>query len=143
MSDLNILFSADELANGQRSNHPFGEVTGAVSWTSPAQPGSTERSRLGVGANGQLVFEPRDSKKGDIARAILYFYTRYSPTEDRTASFSLDNYAIEKPILVKWSTDDPPDTFERARNNLVFRAQGNRNPFIDRPDWAGIIVGLP
>ena len=136
MSDLNILFSSDETANSQRLNHPFGEVKGNVVWTSPVVAGSTEQSRLGysgTGTSGQLVFEPRASKKGDIARAILYFYVRYQP--DPTASFSLANFDVERGILVKWAQADPPDTFERARNNLVFRAQGNRNPFIDRPDF--------
>ncbi len=141
MSDLNILFSSDETANGQRLNYPFGEVQGNVLWISPAVTGSDEQSRLGysgTGTSGQLVFEPRDSKKGDIARAILYFYVRYQP--DPTPSFSLANFNVERPILVKWAQNDPPDAFERARNNLIFRAQGNRNPFIDRPDFAPLVV---
>ena len=141
MSDLNILFSSDEAANGQRLNHPFGEVKGNVTWTSPVVAGSPEQSRLGysaTGTSGTLVFEPRASKKGDIARAILYFYVRYQP--DPTPSFSLTNFNVERAILVKWSNEDPPDAFERARNNLVYRAQGNRNPFIDRPDFAAAVL---
>ena len=141
MSDLNILFSADATANSQRLNYPFGEIKGNVVWTSPEVAGSTERSRLGysgTGTSGQLVFEPRTSKKGDIARAILYFYVRYQP--DPTASFSLANFNVERPILASWAQADPPDPFERARNNLVYRTQGNRNPFIDRPDFVSQIV---
>lgn len=141
MSDLNILFSADETANGQRLNYPFGEIKGNVVWTSPAVAGSNEQSRLGysgTGTSGQLVFEPRASKKGDIARAVLYFYVRYQP--DPTPSFTLSNFNVERPILVKWAEADPPDDFERARNNLVYRAQGNRNPFIDRPDFAAQVL---
>lgn len=140
-SDLNILFSSDATANGQRLNYPFGEVKGNVVWISPAVAGSSEQSRLGysgTGTSGQLVFEPRTSKKGDIARAILYFYTRYQP--DPTPSFTLVNFDVERGILVKWAQADAPDTFERARNNLVFRAQGNRNPFIDRPDFVTLIL---
>lgn len=141
MSDLNILFSSDETANGQRLNYPFGEVKGNVTWISPEVAGSTERSRLGysgTGTTGQLVFEPRASKKGDIARAILYFYARYQP--EPTPSFTLSNFNVERPILATWSQADPPDTFERARNNLVYRMQGNRNPFIDRPDFVPLIL---
>lgn len=140
MSDLNILFSADAAANGQRSNYPFGEVKGTIIWTSPAVPGSNEESRLGYAneSSGVLVFEPRASKRGDIARAILYFYVRYQP--EPTPSFTLSNFNIEKAILVTWSQEDPPDAFERARNNLVYRAQGNRNPFIDRPDFAPVLL---
>jgi endonuclease I len=78
-TDLHHLFTADEIANGQRLNHPFGEVVGTPFWTSPTQPGSTEHSRLGRDAAGRTVFEPRPSRRGDVARALLYFYVRYRP----------------------------------------------------------------
>lgn len=139
-SDLHILFSADETANSVRSNNPFGRITGTVTWTSPAVAGQTERSRLGQGASG-TVFEPRDSKKGDVARAILYFYVRYRAAP--TASFSLANFNVEESTLIQWSQQDPPDAFERARNNLIFRAQGNRNPFIDHPEYVTAIGDFP
>ena len=139
-SDINILFSADETSNSVRLNYPFGVVTGNVDWTSPAQPGITERSRRGTN-NGRIVFEPRDSKKGDIARAILYFYVRYK--YGPTPSFSLQNFNVEEATLIQWSQQDPPDEFERARNNRVFRAQGNRNPFIDRPEFVTAIGDFP
>lgn len=42
-SDINILFSADEGSNSVRLKHPFGNVTGSVDWTSPSQPGVSER----------------------------------------------------------------------------------------------------
>ena len=38
--------------------------------------------------------------------------------------------------LVEWHLADPPDEAERARNEVVFAYQGNRNPFIDHPEWA-------
>ena len=139
-SDINILFSADETSNSVRLNYPFGNVTGSVDWTSPAQPGVNERSRRGLNGS-RIVFEPRDSKKGDIARAILYFYVRYKLRP--TASFSLQNFNVEEATLIQWSQQDPPDDFERARNNRVFRAQGNRNPFIDRPEFVAAIGDFP
>ena len=139
-SDINILFSADEISNSVRLNYPFGNVTGSVDWTSPPQPGVNEQSRRGMNA-GRIVFEPRDSKKGDIARAILYFYVRYKLGP--TPSFSLQNFNVEEATLIQWSQQDPPDEFERARNNRVFRAQGNRNPFIDRPEFVAAIGDFP
>ena len=139
-SDINILFSADETSNSVRLNYPFGNVTGSVDWTSPAQPGVTERSRRGLNGS-RIVFEPRDSKKGDIARAILYFYVRYKLSP--TPSFSLQNFNVEEATLIQWSQQDPPDEFERARNNRIFRAQGNRNPFIDRPEFVAAIGDFP
>jgi endonuclease I len=143
-SDLHILFAADADANGQRSNHPFGDVTGAVLWESPAVPGETERSRLGFDAQGRTVFEPRASRKGDIARALLYFYVRYAADPaDRTPSFSLQNFDVEEATLIEWAQQDPPDDFELARHERIFRAQGNRNPFVDRPDFLTAIGDFP
>jgi endonuclease I len=142
-SDLHHLFTSDETANTQRSNHPFGEVVDTL-WEGPevALPGGgTERSVRGLDANENMVFEPRDSKKGDIARAILYFFVRYALDPEFEADLS--NFDIEEATLIQWHEQDPPDTFEKQRNAMVFRAQGNRNPFIDHPEWVAAIGDFP
>jgi endonuclease I len=38
--------------------------------------------------------------------------------------------------LLQWHTQDPPDAGERARHEVIVGFQGNRNPFIDHPEWA-------
>ncbi|MCF5932996.1 endonuclease, partial [Xanthomonas perforans] len=38
--------------------------------------------------------------------------------------------------LLAWHQADPPDDAERARNEVIFSFQGNRNPFVDHPEWA-------
>ena len=38
--------------------------------------------------------------------------------------------------LLAWHQADPPDARERERNEVVYSFQGNRNPFIDQPQWA-------
>ena len=135
LSDLNHLFTADSAANSKRSNHPYGVVTGQVMW-SISTPGG-ETTRVGTSSSGITVFEPRASRRGDLARALLYFYVRYRPQPP--SGFSLQNFAREREMLLAWHTADPPDDYERARNNAVFRAQGNRNPFIDWPAFASAI----
>lgn len=117
----------------------FGIVVDTISFGTADASGQV--SVLGTNAQGVLVFEPRSSRKGDVARAIFYFYTRYKLAP--TPSFSLANFNIEEPVLRQWAQQDPPDDFERARNNLVFRVQLNRNPFIDRPDFLTAIGDFP
>ena len=44
--------------------------------------------------------------------------------------------------LRQWSPQDPPDAFERRRNEIIYSSyQGNRNPFIDHPEWVASIFG--
>ncbi len=143
LSDLHHLFSSDETANSQRSNFPFGIVRGTVLWTSsnPPTPGDVSRRGYANGNSGVIVFEPRRSVRGDIARALLYFYTRYNA--QRPGGYNLGNFAFERDLLVAWAREDPPDAWERARNEGIFRAQGNRNPYIDWPELLELIQGFP
>ncbi len=140
LSDLHHLFSSDETANSQRSNFPFGLVRGTVLWTSPNPRSPGDVSRLGYanGNSGPIVFEPRPSVRGDIARALLYFHLRYHT--DRPSGYSVANFSFERDLLLAWAREDPPDAWERARNDGVQRAQGNRNPFID---WPALLDLLP
>jgi endonuclease I len=140
MSDIHHLFPSDETANSRRSNLPFGVVVDTV-WESPDPDGDGDVSVQGFDAIGGEVFEPRNAKKGDIARAILYFYVRYNSR--RTPNFTLENFNVEEATLIQWAADDPPDTFERQRNSLAFRAQGNRNPFVDRPEFVAAVGDWP
>ncbi|MCD8203649.1 MAG: endonuclease, partial [Coprobacillus sp.] len=41
--------------------------------------------------------------------------------------------------LIEWNTEDPVDDFEKQRNNRIEEYQGNRNPFIDHPEYASKI----
>lgn len=42
-------------------------------------------------------------------------------------------------ILKLWNVQDPPDKFERTKNEYIYSIQHNRNPFIDHPKWATCI----
>ncbi|MCB0878942.1 MAG: endonuclease [Thermoleophilia bacterium] len=132
-SDLHHLQPADIRTNERRGSHPYGEVL-KVEWSTGEGP---NQAKLGVDALGETVFEPRDSVKGDIARGLLYFYTRYS--QSRTQDFTLENFRHELPTLLKWNIQDPVDDNERARNDEVQRVQGNRNPYIDHPEYVDAV----
>ncbi|QNE78868.1 ribonuclease [Streptomyces finlayi] len=92
-------------------------------------------------------FEPRDAVKGDVARMILYMAVRYEGDDsfsDLEPNESVDNgsapYIGRLSVLKQWNQEDPPDSFEQRRNDVVFdRYQHNRNPFIDHPEWVEAI----
>ncbi len=94
-------------------------------------------------------FEPRDAVKGDVARSMLYMDVRYDgntagDTEEDLVLLNrlttTDEAAFGKLcVLLQWHESDPVDDFERRRNERVFEFQGNRNPFIDKPELASLI----
>jgi endonuclease I len=92
-------------------------------------------------------FEPRDAVKGDVARMLFYMAVRYEGT-DGYVNLELNNsvsngtapYMGKLSILKQWSQQDPPDAFEKRRNQVIFDSfQHNRNPFIDHPEWVASI----
>ncbi|WP_328908389.1 endonuclease [Streptomyces sp. NBC_00234] len=92
-------------------------------------------------------FEPRDAVKGDVARMILYMAVRYEGDDsfaDLEPNENVNNgsapYIGRLSVLKQWNQEDPPDSFEQRRNDVVFdRYQHNRNPFIDHPEWVEAI----
>ncbi|WP_342600206.1 endonuclease [Psychrobacillus sp. FSL H8-0483] len=90
-------------------------------------------------------FEPPNRVKGDVARILFYMATRYEQGDrvDLELNEKLNNgtnpYHGKLSILLKWNELDPVDDFERNRNNVIQKWQGNRNPFIDHPEWANVI----
>ncbi|WFE38655.1 endonuclease [Micromonospora sp. WMMD998] len=94
-------------------------------------------------------FEPRDAVKGDVARMILYMAIRYEGDDgwpDLEPNDSVANGSTPRlgrlTKLLAWHDQDPPDAFEQRRNQRIYeRWQGNRNPFVDHPEWARAIWG--
>jgi endonuclease I len=132
-SDLHHLRAADIKANEVRGNMPYGDVVKAV-WTKGS---GAAQCRQGVDALGVDVFEPHASVKGDIARGLLYFYTRYAMSQPQ--SFSLEDFQHELPTLLMWNAADPVDANERLRNDAIQQVQGNRNPYIDHPEYVDAV----
>lgn len=125
-SDLHHLFPTDIRANSARSSFPFGVVRGVDKTFGGSKLGSDER--------GRTVFEPRDEHKGNVARALFYFYTVYGRN-----GISTSNFRVEEPVLLQWHKQDPVDAAEIARNNAIYQAQGNRNPYIDHPEFVDAV----
>jgi endonuclease I len=135
--DQHHLFPVNQnSANAVRSNHPLGEVSTVIS--------SYLDGRYGLDINGNIVYEPKDSHKGDAARALLYMSLRYDGLNGADWTFDyLNNVTLlnlgEDPqvisLLLSWHALDQPDAYEIARNDYVASVQGNRNPFVDHPEW--------
>ncbi|MGE8433077.1 endonuclease [Chryseobacterium joostei] len=146
-SDIHFIRATDGKVNGMRSNYPFGKVGNTPSYTS--QNGSKLGNSVSPGYSG-IVFEPIDAFKGDVARMIFYFVTRY---ETQLAGFSsgdmlggsafpgLQDWELQQ--LLAWNAMDPVSDAETARNNAAYTFQGNRNPFIDNSAYAELIWGTP
>ena len=70
-------------------------------------------------------FEPRENRKGDIARSMFYFYTMYSEVAEE------DFFNLQKEILYQWHMEDPPFEDETNRTWAIAEYQENKpNPFI-------------
>jgi hypothetical protein len=130
-NDLHNLFPAHQtLANAPRSNNPFSECV-TVTSTSP-----TGFGKLGKDGSGKTVYEPKDSQKGDLARAMFYMCVSYNGVNGNIWTLPADQ---DLAVLMKWHQQDPPSDEEIARHEYIASVQKNRNPFIDNPSWAHLI----
>nr|MBP7654457.1 glycosyl hydrolase 53 family protein [Candidatus Dependentiae bacterium] len=142
-SDLFHVILGDAHVNGQKGIKPLGEVGEQFNEWAISKTGL---GREGLGYDGE-VFEPADEYKGDFARGYLYFAVRYLTGKNclncsvsemiQDNGFDFEPWAIR--MLMKWHKADPVSNREIKRNNEIYKIQGNRNPFIDHPEFADLI----
>lgn len=146
-TDYIQVLPTDGFVNGKRSNYLYGEV-GTASYT------SLNGSKLGTSSVAGIsgtVFEPINTYKGDVARIFLYMVTRYQDNISSWANLSSNgapaltantfpsvnvNYLK---LMIKWHNQDPVSQKEIDRNNGAYSFQGNRNPFVDRPEFVDAV----
>ena len=162
-TDTHMLYLTDAQWNADRGNKPFAtcdancgeratEANNGQGGGSGAYPGNSNWVRTPDGNQGS--FEVWGRRKGDIARAVMYMAIRYEGgqdaatgqsepdlelTDDRSRivrTTSSPAYMGLLSTLMDWHLADPPTDAERARNEVIYSFQGNRNPFIDHPEWA-------
>lgn len=137
-SDMHSLMPAIWRVNEARSNYPFGEVPDEETdhWYAltqdldviPADDIDTYSERLNGGFGNPGLFEPRESVKGDVARAVFYFYTMYTAEADAADP---EYFHEMKDVLFSWHKQDPVDSLEYVLNFSKARyQQGKLNPFI-------------
>lgn len=159
-TDAHHLFIADSGYNSSRSNKPFDFCTGSCSEkTTEANNGrgGAGQSNFTAGSFTQGQWEVWGSRRGDIARALMYMDIRYeggthgvtgisepdliltndlSLIENSNQGSNLSTaYMGLLSVLIDWHKSDPVDDFERQHTEAVASFQGNRNPFVDNPQW--------
>ena len=170
-TDCHHLFLVDDSYNSSRGNNPYRFCpTGCSELVTLANNGAgggagvypgNSNWRTGAGATG--TWETWNDRRGDVARALLYLDVRYEGgthgvtgaaepnlvLTDNEALIASSNtganvsvaYMGMLSVLLQWHAQDPVDAKEMARNNAVFQFQGNRNPFIDHPEWVACVFG--
>lgn len=114
-------------ANQPRSNLPLGIVEEVLF--------QFEEGKRGKDANGALVYEPTDRNKGNAARAKFYMATAYNEMTAPNDNWGLASNQDQE-VLKQWHFNDLPDSYEIARNELIYSIQGNRNPYVDSVNFA-------
>ncbi|SDJ15054.1 Endonuclease I [Actinokineospora alba] len=133
-TDIHHLRPEDVSVNANRGNKDF-DLGGSPAAEAPGSYTDADS------------WEPRNAVKGDVARMIFYMAVRYAGTDgfaDLELNDSVNNgtapYHGKLSVLKQWNTQDPPDAFEKRRNQVIYdQFQRNRNPFIDHPEWANAI----
>ena len=133
-TDLHHIRAADVTCNAERGDFGFDR-------------GGTPIDECRFRRDGDSV-EPRDGIKGDLARMLFYMDVRYDGA-DGTPDLTLvrgpgaEDAATLGDLcrLLAWHTADPLEGSELDRHARIVAQQGNRNPFVDRPDLAGKLYG--
>lgn len=147
-SDMFNLFPSRVEVNSARGSCPFNEIvdTDTELWFYTNQELNTipttdinlytevdeDESYPLLALFQQCAIEPQENKKGDIARAVFYFYTIYNATNVNSyISYANDDFFnYMKTVLLTWHLNDPVDQLESDRNTAIETYQGNNNPFI-------------
>ncbi|OLQ75576.1 ribonuclease [Photobacterium proteolyticum] len=129
-TDIHHLRPSDETVNSTRGNLEYDYSENPVA-ESPENRYDSDS------------FEPRDAVKGDVARMMFYMATRYEGKDSITPDLELVPSVLNNGTalgnvcsLLEWNKLDPVDEFESNRNTKIQQIQGNRNPFVDNPQWA-------
>ncbi|MBO0610892.1 endonuclease [Myceligenerans salitolerans] len=129
-TDLHHLRPSDVQVNSTRGNKDFDE-------------GGASVTNCGGCYTDSNSFEPPDRVKGDVARMLFYMAVRYdgSDAPDLELNDTAGNGSVpwhgRISVLLDWHASDPVSAGERSRNEIIYTDwQGNRNPFIDHPEWA-------
>ncbi|WP_439185145.1 endonuclease I family protein [Carboxylicivirga taeanensis] len=130
-TDGHNLRAEDSSVNSDKSNRDFEEKPDDVNF---------------YGTHGDYSYVPMKSARGDVARTLMYMAVRWNKDnklvlDDRAYNSANEPRQGKLTDLLKWHSTDPVDPYEIKRNNVVFKFQKNRNPFVDHPELVDFIFG--
>jgi len=161
-SDLHQLRAASPSYNSARGNRPYDWCTSVNCEAFVAEGTAFSNFSSGFGSTGS--WETWEDRRGDVARNIFYMDMRYEGgthsvtgcsepdlriTNDRNLIISNTSQNLSVAhmgilsVLLEWHLEDPVSLAEQDRNDAVFGYQGNRNPFIDHPEFVCLIWACP
>ncbi len=126
-TDNHNIFACEGEINNIRGNKKFAEVA--------------HNSSNQVQTYGDLwdcyttssYFEPCDEAKGEVARAAMYCCVYYG--------YEITDIFDSVETCLSWHNTFGVANRDIYRNNAVNDNQGNRNPFVDHPEYANLIWG--
>lgn len=124
-SDMHHLYLTDSMANNRRGNNPFGDIGDNHDELNVED---CDISHL-YHAKGGMKFTPPTNHRGNVARSLFYFATRYKMQID----------PAQEMILRIWHKNDPVDADELERHEGIAKYQKVRNPFVDFPNLVDTI----
>lgn len=131
-SDMHHLFATRIPVNGERGNLPFGEIVDSQTdkWFYKAEVitsvPTTNKDFYSEKSNTR--FEPREAAKGDLARAVFYFYTMYKTQADIADP---QFFELQRPTMCQWNKQDPVTAEEMIKTwRIAPYQEGKPNPFI-------------
>lgn len=164
-TDCHQLHLCDTGYNSSRANKPFRNCSsGCSEETTDANNGEGGGSGSYPGNSNWTsgsTWETWSGSRGDIARSLFYLDLRYEGGTHGTTNHDEPDLILTNSealiessstgsnepvaymgilsVLRQWHLEDPVDDFERDRNDVVFGYQGNRNPFVDHPEWVACL----
>jgi len=168
-TDTHHLFLADISYNEWRSNHPYNNCdvscTENVTVNNDERGGAGGNypgdSNWQTGFFTEGSWETWQGRRGDVARALMYTDVRYEGgmhgitgatepdlvltdnlnliDQSRTGANEAMAYMGMLSVLLQWHVEDPVDMAEFQHHETVASFQGNRNPFIDHPEWVACV----
>lgn len=140
LSDMHHLYPSRAAVNDARGNLRFAEIPDNL--TDTWFLGNTAQSVMPGASNidqysekNDDAFEPREDHKGNVARAMFYFYTMYRNEADMA---NPDYFWEQRETLCNWHYADPVDEAEYERTWKIAAYQNQRpNPFVIDCSLAG------